>query len=213
MRRVNNKESGMLIVEATIVFPVIFFAIFFLIYMGNMFYMRSQVDSAVATAAIKGASYCADPMLEQIYEKGSVPRKNKDVKPYRYFTSMSYVESSVMDDLNAELKNIGSGLFSNMEIQNQTPELKYNFRLFYYTYKVSVDYKMKFPIRFLGSDEPVVLSLSSSHTAPITDTAEFINNVDMAIDYYQASGAAAYVDSVFGKIKDFFKKTGTSMKK
>lgn len=40
-----KEEKGALILEATIVFPVMFFILLFLIYTGNMFYIRSQVDS------------------------------------------------------------------------------------------------------------------------------------------------------------------------
>ena len=59
-------------------FPIMFFVLLFLIYMGNMFYMRSQVDAIVAKAAVKAAAYQADPQLKTIMEQGSVPGQMYD---------------------------------------------------------------------------------------------------------------------------------------
>ena len=38
-QKLNNSENGEVIVEATIIFPIMFIVLFFLIYMGNAFYL------------------------------------------------------------------------------------------------------------------------------------------------------------------------------
>ena len=42
-----HSENGTVIIEATFVFPIMFIILFFLIYMGNAFYMKAQVESVV----------------------------------------------------------------------------------------------------------------------------------------------------------------------
>lgn len=67
-----NSENGTVIIEATFVFPIMFIILFFLIYMGNAFYMKAQVESVVEQKAIQGAAYCADPILETMKETGKI---------------------------------------------------------------------------------------------------------------------------------------------
>ena len=64
-----NSENGTVIIEATFVFPIMFIILFFLIYMGNAFYMKAQVESVVEQKAIQGAAYCADPILETMKQE------------------------------------------------------------------------------------------------------------------------------------------------
>lgn len=111
-QKLNNSENGEVIVEATIIFPIMFIVLFFLIYMGNAFYLKARVESVVKQEAIIGANYCADPMLETIKQTGSVPDLNVlKTEPYRYiFGGMDSIESKISQSIQKELgatKNVG----------------------------------------------------------------------------------------------------------
>lgn len=105
-----NSENGTVIIEATFVFPIMFIILFFLIYMGNAFYMKAQVESVVEQKAIQGAAYCADPILETMKETGKFPSLSAlETKPYRYiFGGMNDVESKISNEVEEALtgKNI-----------------------------------------------------------------------------------------------------------
>ncbi len=179
-----KEEKGALILEATIVFPVMFFILLFLIYTGNMFYIRSQVDSIASRGAIQAAAYVADPMLEEVKESGSVPRSINNVQPYHSL--------------------LGTGFFAGMGIQNHSVSLRFENHIFYSTVTADVDFQVKFPIRFFGSDQPVALKMHSRSVAPVTDTPEFIQNVDMAIDYADSTGLSEKLNQLTGKVREFF---------
>lgn len=211
MRREHNKESGMLIVEASLVFPVMFFAIIFLIYTGNVFYMRSQVDSAVVRCAIEGAALCADPLLNTINKEGSVPTEANQIKPYRYFTSMQDEVQIANEKLEEILAGMGDGFFAGMNLQQCSSEVEMKNYFLFQTVHASASYNIKFPIRFIFSDEDYILDMESKYIATVNDNAEFINNVDMIIDYYEATGTQEKVNGLKSKLGDFFK--GNSMNK
>ena len=109
-----KEEKGALVVEATIVFPIMFFVLLFLIYMGNMFYMRSQVDAIASLGAIEAAARFADPMLSEVEKTGSVPRTIQDVKPYHSLFGDTSEVNSIEDDMRTKLNRHGTGLFAGM---------------------------------------------------------------------------------------------------
>lgn len=104
-----KEEKGALILEATIVFPVMFFILLFLIYTGNMFYIRSQVDSIASRGAIQAAAYVADPMLEEVKESGSVPRSINNVQPYHSLLGNDV--GKIQNKMNEGVKWTGNRFF------------------------------------------------------------------------------------------------------
>lgn len=199
-----KNEQGVMIIEATIVFPVVFFVIFFLIYFGNVFYIRSKVEAVTEIMAVKGAAYYTDPMLEEIADTGKAPLKFKDIRPYRYWFKTASVENEILEELNQKLGNTGTGYFAGMEPSSVIATAKYENHFFYDAFVVEVTYKIQFPIRFIGSENPMILKLSAKSVAAATDTDEFIRNTDMILDYYDSSGLADKVKEVVEKVKDFF---------
>lgn len=204
-----REEKGSLIIEAAYVFPVMFFVLLFLIYMGNMFYMRSQVDAIVTEAAVKAAAYTADPFLKQIEDNGGkVPDNIRNIHPYHSILGSSDDEEivAIRTDMHTKLRKLGTGFFAGMGLNDiNIKEFKKDSNLLSSTFVVDVSYRIKFPIRFLGSDNPTVLKIDSRSEVPITDTPEFILNVDMAMDYFDSTGVSEIVDKI-GKAMPFLSK-------
>ena len=202
-----NSENGSAIIEATFVFPIMFIILFFLIFMGNAFYMKAKVEAVVAESAIEGASYCTDPNLEAI-KNGTTPNlKTLETKPYRYiFGGMSEVEKNISSDVADKIKSGDMSLFKNMSPVLTTPTgqiAKYNSNVLYSTFTVEVEYTIKFPIRYLGASSPTILKINSRSEVPVDDTAEFIRNTDMVIDVFSGTKVGQKISDVFGKINDF----------
>lgn len=209
-KSISNSSGAVQIVEATFVFPVMFIILFFLIYMGNAFYIRAQVDSVVETYALKGAAYCADPILETYIEKGQVPSLEQlDTAPYRYiFGGASDIERKIADEVENQISGQSSSFFKNMSPKLKTWKgniAKYNNYVIYGTFSVEVEYVIEFPIRFLGKDTPEVLNISSRAEVPVNDTPEFIRNTDMVIDIFEGTRLGQSISDVFKKINDFLK--------
>lgn len=208
IKKIKNEYGAVQIVEAAFVFPVMFIILFFLIYMGNAHYVKSQIESVVETYAIQGAGYCADPILETIKETGKIPSLSSlDVKPYRYiFGGMDEIETEISSAVEYEISGQSSSFFKNMQPKLKTSSYniaKYNNYVVYSTFSVEVEYDIEFPIRFLGDGSPTILTISSRAEVPVDDPAEFIRNTDMVIDLFHGTKVGQSISDVFGKVNDF----------
>lgn len=201
MNRKKGEDGAVMIVEATIVFPIVFLVLFLLIYLGNAYFLKARVDSYVEQYAIVGAAECADPILMN----GSIPTSSGSVdsKPYRYiFTGyMDTVASDITGKINRDLKS--TGFFSNMPIKSVT-SAKANAKIFYSTFSIEVEYIVKIPIKLLGL-ELDLLKFNSRADIPITDVGEFIRNIDMVLDYVESSKS---IQDAMAKAKEFLGKIG-----
>ncbi len=88
--KMREDEKGSVIVEATYVFPIVFFVIFFLLFMGDAYYLQSQVDSLTNQAAVLAAADCADPIAAEI-QAGSF-KIGTDPQLYRYLFIDNYMD-------------------------------------------------------------------------------------------------------------------------
>ena len=68
---------------------------------------------------------------------------------------------------------------------------------------VVIDIKIKFPIKLLGESRATVLHITARAEVPVNDTAEFIRNTDMVVDYAEESKVGNFIKSAFGKVNDF----------
>lgn len=206
-----TERGAVQIVEASFVFPIMFIVLLTLIYMGNAFFVKAQVESVVETYALKGAKYCADPILASIEDGGGVPSiGNLDVEPYRYlFGGMDDLEREIGREVADILNGKTASGFNNMKPKVKTPQskiAKFNNYVVYSTFSVEVDYTLTLPIRFLGAAEPEILKIKARAEVPTNDTAEFIRNTDMVIDILHGTKIGQSVSTIFGKVNDFITK-------
>lgn len=205
--KLNREDGAVQIVEATFVFPIMFIILFFLIYMGNAYYVRAQVEAIVVDKAITGANYCTDPILQTIKEDGVIPKlSDLDLDPYRYFSGMDGVEEKISREVEEAIEGSSISLFRNMEpvVKTRRADIsKYNNYVLYSTFSVEVRCEVEFPIKFLGKSTPNLLVITSRSEIAVNDTAEFIRNTDMVIDYFEDSKLGQSIKGVFDKINDF----------
>lgn len=206
---IKGDAGAVQIVEASFVFPVMFIILFFLVYMGNAFFVKAQVEGVVESRAIEGASYCADPMLQTIKNNnGAVPSLSSlKTEPYRYiFGGMNSVESDIATKVQKDIQGNSASFFNNMKPKLKTAKsniAKFNNYVVYSTFSVEVKYELKFPIKFLGAETPTVMTINSRAEIPVSDTAEFIRNTDMVVDLFYGTKIGQAISDVFGKVNGF----------
>lgn len=203
---IKRDERGMVIVEASIVFPVMFLVIFLMIFAGNAYLQKCRVDAFVNGFALDAAAYCADPMLDDI-EAGSIPSlANLDVYPYRFFDAngVGDIESDIQSQLDSKIRGMSTGLFSNMKPSNILVNTKYNNAFLYSTFSIDVEYKIVMPIRLLGDSENISLDVATRADMPVADSAEFIRNIDMVEDYMEKFGVKEKITEMANKVKEWF---------
>lgn len=214
-----TNEKGAIIVEASIVFPVMFFVLLFIIFIGNIYYEQAKVDEIVLKYAVKGAECVADPFLYDISSGGGVPKKMSDVKdiePYRYILgsitdgSVSAIEDKISQDIKDEINDTSLVFFGNSKANilgsDNDKIATFNNYVIYSTFVVQVNYEIKMPIAFLGDDYPTVVKMSSRAEVPVSDAPEFIRNVDMAVDILEGTKAGDAIKKIFTKAGEFINK-------
>ncbi|MBR1864403.1 MAG: pilus assembly protein [Ruminococcus sp.] len=201
----------MMIVEATIVFPVMFIIIFLLIFMGNGYYQKSRIEAFVNAAAIEGAARCVDPMLSHIEENGSVPDFGTvDNEPYRYvFGGMDTIEENINTYFKDKVAGLNSGFFNGMQpIYNPSTNIgvEFNKSFIASSFDVNFDYKIRMPIRLLGESDNLHMFVSLHNEIPVMDSPDFIQNTDMVEDYLERFGIADDIHNALNKITEMSSK-------
>lgn len=204
MMKTRKNESGVVFVEAAVVFPVMFLVIFLMIYAGNAYFQKARVEALVTEIAIDGAAYCADPMVRNA-EAGSIPDVSSiDVYPYRAFdpSGVGDTVGLLQTELEERIEGLGDGYFAGMKPDVRSVSAKYHNGFIYSTFEVDVEYKIVFPIRMLGETENVSLTMSSHASMPVSDTTDLIRNVNMVEDYLEQFGITEKIAEFKQKISD-----------
>lgn len=207
--KLKNERGAYTIVEATIVFPVMFFVLFFIVFIGNMYYEQAKMDDCVMRYAIKGAQCCQDPLLYDMAASGSIPTNVKAVKiePYRYLLGgMDSIEKRISNEMKAEIDAKNLTFFSNMSPKVTSKSAKYNNYLVYSTFTCQLNYTITLPIRFWDDSTFQMVRFNSRAEVSVSDTPDFIRNVDFVVDLLDRTKAGATIKSVFEKINSFILK-------
>lgn len=207
-------DRGMVIVEATIVFPVCFIIILMLLYLGNVYYQKSRIEAIVVEAALDGAAYCADPVLKTIEssENHAVPKLGSvSYEPYRYlggmFGGMDKIENSVAELIRSRIGGMSTGLFSGMKPTGyNTGGLKVEYKSCFVASSICVDleYQIELPIRLLGDKDNLSMKFQTHTEVPVEDPTEFIRNVNMVEDILEVTGIKAKITDKIKELKGFF---------
>lgn len=201
------KEKGAVtIVEATFVFPIMFFVLFFLLFYGNACYVKATVDSAVSRCAVEAAARIADPQLAALEKSGSLPESsnsNSPNYPYRYVTSgyANTVSAAVEKDLKEDIRK--TELFFGLMPTDVQCKIQYKNYFVYQTISIDVDYKVNLPIKLLFLEEITAFEFTAHDEAAVSDTSELVRNVNMVGDYLEKWGVMDKIKGLGEKIKNF----------
>lgn len=192
-----KNEEGALVVEASIVFPIMFLVIFFMIFVGNAYLQKCRVEAIVVNSVIDAAAQCADPILKDV-QSGSIPGYNEvSLKPYRYLIGgMSDIEAAAETNTQDKISNMSTGLFNNMKPELSDCDIKFNNAYIYSTVSADVSYKIMVPVRLLGNDDFMKLGFATHVEKSVADVPEFIRNVDMAEDIVEKCTGSDFADKI-----------------
>lgn len=204
-----------MIVEATIVFPVCLVIIIMLLYLGNVYYQKSRIEAIVVQAVLDGAAYCADPLLGEIETTHTVPAVDSvDYNPYRYiggtfkgFISellggMTEIEDSVERLIKSRISGLDTGLYTGMKPGDYDVLVEYRSCFVASSICADVEYKIELPMRLLGERERISLKFRTHTEVPVSDSPEFIRNVNLVDDVLERTGAKEEIK----KLKESFQK-------
>lgn len=221
LKKLNSDRGAVAIVEASIVFPITFIIVFMLLYLGNGYYMKAQLEKIVVEQAILGASYCADPVLMEIKENDAVPDVGDlQIKPYRYIAGNFKGLDKYFGNTNATEKMIEKNVVEMVEktasffpgmqakLKNKMADgsdeskiAMFNNYIIYSTFSVEVACEVAVPVRIFGT-EPIIMTLKARSEVPVGDTPEFIRNIDMVWDLMEGTPLGNGISKAFDTIND-----------
>jgi len=200
-------SHGAIIVEASFIFPIVIFVVFFMIYFGNMMFCRAKIDAYIMQAAVDGANYAADPILNEYSHSKSIATSTRgwETKPYRFlFTGFGRsVAGETGDKTEKKLTSMSNTFFTNVTPQITSFNTKYKNHILTSTFSVEAEYVIKLPAIVFINDG-VIARFESKCEVPVNDTAEMIRNVDMTVDYVKQY--TSLIENTADKIHDLFTK-------
>ncbi len=200
-----KEEKGVVFVEATLVFPIMFFALFIMIFFGNAYYLRSRVDNIITQETILGAAYCSDPELYSILSGGGVPTKASSVKNdelYVFEQGATVAKGLIKSETEAKLNAMGPGFFIGMKPVITSLTVKCENYAVNPKFTVETIYTVQLPMKLFMTDNPVVLRLHSRCEKPINNESDLIRNLDMVEDLYVENGAG-WINRFCGRVRTF----------
>ena len=201
----DREKGAVTLVEAVIVFPIMFFIVFILMMAGNAYYQKARVERVVVECTLDAASRCTNPFLGYVIENDAVPRGTKDVEiyPYRYiFTGeMKNIAAQLESELTDRISHMNSIAFKGMEPKIiSPPKLDLHWYLIASYIDTECSFKVQFPIRMPFSHESLALRYYVHLREPIGDAPNLIRNTSMVQDYLERFVPQEYLDK-FEEIK------------
>lgn len=178
--------------------------------MGNIYYQQARIDDIVSRYAIIGAEKVTNPLRDNLEEGKTMITDSEqvDAEPYRYlFGSMKTIEDEIQNEVYKEIISKGFTFMGNApEVKRSQVKSDYKNHVLYGDFVVEASYQIKFPIKFIGSDNLMIFKASSCSQASVTDVPEFVRNVDFACDILDGTSFAAKVKNIFQKVNDLINK-------
>lgn len=204
-----SQHGAMMIVEASFVFPIMFFVIFIMLMAGSAFFQQARIERILEEYAIEAAACSENPMIEEIYSHGgSVPTSTRDneIMPYRYlFTGHTKkVRSRMERKINEAISGYGSLGFVGMNAKlDESARLTVQPHILVPSLVADCSFHVDFPIRIIFSKEPLRYRVHVRVREPIGDATEFVRNVSTVQDYLERNKA----------VMDIAQEIGNSMNK
>lgn len=150
MSILRDETGAVAIVEATFVFPIMFFVLFFIMMMGNIYYQQARIDDIVSRYAIIGAAKVTNPLRNNLEEGKAMITDSEqvDAEPYRYlFGSMKTIEDEIQNEVYKEIISKGFTFMGNApEVKRSQVKSDYKNHVLYGDFVVEASYQIKFPI-------------------------------------------------------------------
>ena len=191
-----KEEKAAIILESTIVLPLVFVVLFAMIFMGFILHEQSTIDGAAKRGSIYAARLISDPQYSKVIAGAVSGASDPDavdlfkaeygfsslapIKPYRYFSnSKGEMESLVTAEVKRIIDKSNTGLHK-IDIDN-IDYFQEN-KVIYQKVAIEITSTYKLPNVFAAFNLPTEFELKTRSAMTVNDPDEFIRNADFAVD-------------------------------
>ena len=213
MSDTNKKESGQVVVEATIILPIAILCVILLIYVSVFVFQKAILQAALETTVVYYKNTLTDTFIEQNAEVtytttedgvsgiGNSYDASEPLNPYSKFLTF---DKKVSDEEFAKyFKSVeGNVLFED----DLSLSIDYSNYVLLKEIEVSAEQIVEFPIDFsiIGVDSKV--NLSATAKVAVVDHDELIRNIDYAIDIVEDTKVGEMAQTIANKIAEVYSK-------
>lgn len=204
-----NSQDGYLTIEVTMVFSVLFFSLIFILFMGMVLYQHVDLQSLAIRASERGSVIYSSRIKDM-----STGIKTLDDflirDPYR---NVPFMDNGTKDDYKTILntyinENLGRRDIIRGTATNSGNYVEVEDYLIEKRIKVNIQGNYKMPIdsiaEMFGQKGP--FTVNTTAVSAVTDTPDFIRNVDLAMDVIKQT-------KVFGTVQDGYNAIRNSIEK
>jgi Flp pilus assembly protein TadG len=214
-RKCSKSQSGAVVVEAALLYPVIFAVFFLMIFAGDMYFQKAWIETEVAKASLEGAQELGDPSSGRMRRNASGGTASYpsggNAYPYRYITdnNSESVEAETKSALQAKISAGKSSIFAFPKSNIQVVA-KHEKHLLYSDFSVSASYDFDIPIfKNLVPSGVIKSGVRASSTTSVASMAELVRTADIVDDVTKGlSDFIRSIDSIGGHLKEIFMKIG-----
>lgn len=193
-----NNQDGYLTIEVTMIFSVLFFSLIFILFMGMVLYQHVNLQSLAVRSSERGSVIYSS----RVKDMSSGVKTLDDFlirDPYR---NVPFMDSGTKDDYQAVLntyinENLGRKDIIKGNISNRGNYVEVEDYLIEKRIKVNIQGSYKMPVdsiaEMFGQKGP--FTVNTTAVSAVTDTPDFIRNVDLAMDVIRQT-------KVFGTVQD-----------
>lgn len=177
-----KKDKGMFTVEATLIFPIIFFCTIILIFIGILLYQQVTLQSLASQAASRGAVMYATRTSDM--ENGTRKLEDfADSDPYRYIWDTQLAKAQKTINSYVSSRTNSNSVIDGDDVSGTHAVIENYFITKKVRVTTSVDYN-KNPasgiFAMFGAKD--LFSIKTGAVATVSDPVEFIRNTDMCVD-------------------------------
>lgn len=216
-----NSESGVILIEASIYFPIVIFTVFAMIYFGMAKYQESILTFQVQKLAVMGGKEIAYPGYEAFTEDGSVQSSAVDFKSGKDFSSEveNYYNRHSKhlynewkfnyDQDRSRLEEELAGMLTQRSfLTGVTSEAVVDIHNYVIGKNITVKatYGLRSPRLLSIVGVPLDLTLKTNVIQSASNPVELVRNIDLATDLIdfllERFGVKGRVDSFLKKVED-----------
>lgn len=206
-KKLIEDRSGMVTIEATIVFPALFFSLILILFMGLVLYQEVNLQSLAVRASERGAVVYGS-------RTGNMTTSIKTLDDFKYrdpYRNVPFLNTLSDGSYRGLIEQyVGSYIGDNNVLEGENPGHSVEIENYIIAKRVKVRISNGYQIpvesigKMFGHEGP--FEVNTAAVSAVTDSPDFVRNVDLALDVVQQSkltgGAFQAVSDGFGKIKD-----------
>jgi hypothetical protein len=203
-----KKENGYMTVEITLVFSVIFFALIFIMFIGIVLYQQVNLQSLAVKASERGSVI----YVSRVGDMSTGIKRLEDFEnrdPYRYIPFLDgSKKEEYKDTINGYVAtNIGNYNVITGKVKNDSDYV--TIKDYVVTKKILVNIKTEYNMptdaiaKMFGSDG--AFNIDTTAVSTVTDSVEFVRNVDLCTDALQANEASEAALQKVGEVQTYIK--------